>query len=324
MRSLIKFFTGKYVYAICSGILICGFFTYTLLDAFVIKKVYIIDSAPDAGHSDNTVYSEAKEQVTAEKNQPKAIITDNSYIDNNISISIETVIEDDVSYYVADIKLSDVKYLKAAFAQGMYGKNITEKTSDIAKNNNAIFAINGDYYGFRDDGLIIRNARLYRENLKKAPYDETLAIYDDGRMEIISESQTDVDALLRDDIYHTFSFGPVLVLDGKAVDRATLKKKSSVPISKNPRTAIGQIEPLHYIAVVVDGRSKTSSGMTLSELAEVFVERGCSIAYNLDGGGSSTMYFNGNVINNPTDGRKAGERKISDIIYLEGTGNWYE
>lgn len=324
MRSLIKFFTGKYVYAICSGILICGFFTYTLLDAFVIKKVYIIDSAPDAGHSDNTVYSEAKEQVTAEKNQPKAIITDNSYIDNNISISIETVIEDDVSYYVADIKLSDVKYLKAAFAQGMYGKNITEKTSDTAKNNNAIFAINGDYYGFRDDGLIIRNARLYRENLKKAPYDETLAIYDDGRMEIISESQTDVDALLRDDIYHTFSFGPVLVLDGKAVDRATLKKKSSVPISKNPRTAIGQIEPLHYIAVVVDGRSKTSSGMTLSELAEVFVERGCSIAYNLDGGGSSTMYFNGNVINNPTDGRKAGERKISDIIYLEGTGNWYE
>lgn len=324
MRSLIKFFTGKYVYAICSGILICGFFTYTLLDAFVIKKVYIIDSAPDAGHSDNTVYSEAKEQVTAEKNQPKAIITDNSYIDNNISISIETVIEDDVSYYVADIKLSDVKYLKAAFAQGMYGKNITEKTSDTAKNNNAIFAINGDYYGFRDDGLIIRNARLYRENLKKAPYDETLAIYDDGRMEIISESQTDVDALLRDDIYHTFSFGPVLVLDGKAVDRATLKKKSSVPISKNPRTAIGQIEPLHYIAVVVDGRSKTSSGMTLSELAEVFVERGCSIAYNLDGGGSSTMYFNGNVINNPTDGRKASERKISDIIYLEGTGNWYE
>lgn len=324
MRSLIKFFTGKYVYAICSGILICGFFTYTLLDAFVIKKVYIIDSAPDAGHSDNTVYSEAKEQVTAEKNQPKAIITDNSYIDNNISISIETVIEDDVSYYVADIKLSDVKYLKAAFAQGMYGKNITEKTSDTAKNNNAIFAINGDYYGFRDDGLIIRNARLYRENLKKAPYDETLAIYDDGRMEIISESQTDVDALLRDDIYHTFSFGPVLVLDGKAVDRATLKKKSSVPISKNPRTAIGQIEPLHYIAVVVDGRSKTSSGMTLSELAEVFVERGCSIAYNLDGGGSSTMYFNGNVINNPTDGRKACERKISDIIYLEGTGNWYE
>lgn len=324
MKTLVKFLTGKYVYAICSGILISGFFTYTLLDAFVIKKVYIIESALDTGHSENAFYSEAEEEETAEKNEPKAIITDTSYFDNNISISIETVTEADVSYYVADIKLSAIKYLKAAFAQGTYGKNITEKTSDTAKNNNAIFAINGDYYGFRDDGLIIRNARLYRENMKKAPYDETLSVFNDGRMEIISESQTDVDELLRNDIYHTFSFGPVLVVDGKAVDRATLKKKSAVPTSKNPRTAIGQIEPLHYIAVVVDGRSNTSNGMTLSELADIFVRRGCSIAYNLDGGGSSTLYFNGNVINNPTDGRKAGERKISDIIYLEGTGGLNE
>jgi exopolysaccharide biosynthesis protein len=61
--------------------------------------------------------------------------------------------------------------------------------------------------------------------------------------------------------------------------------------------------------------------MSLSDLAQKFEERGCTVAYNLDGGGSSTMYFNGEVINNPTDGRHEGERKISDIIYINGSGN---
>jgi exopolysaccharide biosynthesis protein len=249
----------------------------------------------------------------------EAVITENSYKDENISINIEKISEDGVNYYVADIKVADVQYLSTAFAEGTFGKNITEATSAMAQDNNAIFAINGDYYGFRDDGLIIRNSVIYRDNPKKAPYDESLALYDDGHMEIINENDADSNTLLQGGVYQTFSFGPTLVMDGKAVDQEILKDKSAVPTSKNPRTAIGQIEPLHYIIVVVDGRTKISSGMTLSELAQVFVDRGCSIAYNLDGGGSSTMYFNGKVVNYPTDGRYAGERKVSDIIYIEGS-----
>lgn len=327
MKAIIKFFAKRYVYAIFVGLLISGAFTYTLLDAFVIKKVYVIDSNAQVNNIADDVInlnSELQDIAETDKMEKDFIITDNSYKDENISISIEKLSENGVNYYIADIKVSDVRYLRTAFAEGTFGKNITEATSAMAENNNAVFAVNGDYYGFRDDGLIIRNSLVYRANPKEAPYNEALALYDDGRMEIIKEGEADTDLLLQEGIYQTFSFGPVLVLDGKAVEENVLKEKSAVPTSKNPRTAIGQIEPLHYIVVVADGRTKISSGMTLSELAQVFVNRGCSIAYNLDGGGSSTMYFNGKIINYPTDGRNAGERKVSDIIYIEGSGASYE
>jgi exopolysaccharide biosynthesis protein len=68
--------------------------------------------------------------------------------------------------------------------------------------------------------------------------------------------------------------------------------------------------------IVSDGRTSESQGLSLLQLAQEFKERGCTVAYNLDGGGSSTMYFNGEIINKPTDGRSMGERKVSDIVYF--------
>jgi exopolysaccharide biosynthesis protein len=110
------------------------------------------------------------------------------------------------------------------------------------------------------------------------------------------------------------SFGPALLIDGDvAVDSNSEVSRS---MNSNPRTAIGQISPLHYIVIVSDGRTDASKGLSLLELANEFKERGCEVAYNLDGGGSSTMYFNGKVINNPTDGRSISEREVSDIVYI--------
>jgi exopolysaccharide biosynthesis protein len=54
----------------------------------------------------------------------------------------------------------------------------------------------------------------------------------------------------------------------------------------------------------------------LLQLAQVFLDQGCIIAYNLDGGSSSTMYFNGEIVNNHTDGRRDQEREVSDIVYI--------
>ena len=88
-------------------------------------------------------------------------------------------------------------------------------------------------------------------------------------------------------------------------------------MSSNPRTAIGIVDSLHYIVLVSDGRTSESEGLSLYEVAEIMQEYGCSTAYNLDGGGSSTMYFNGQIINNPTtNGRKISERSVSDIVYI--------
>ena len=88
-------------------------------------------------------------------------------------------------------------------------------------------------------------------------------------------------------------------------------------MADNPRTAIGVYEPGHYILLVSDGRTKESKGLTLYELAEFLQELGVTTAYNLDGGGSSTMVFQGEIVNNPTtNGRKITERSVSDIVYI--------
>ena len=87
--------------------------------------------------------------------------------------------------------------------------------------------------------------------------------------------------------------------------------------ASNPRTAIGIIDDLHYVFVVSDGRTEESEGLSLVQLAEFLSDLGAVTAYNLDGGGSSTMVFNGEVINNPTtNGSRIQERSVSDIVYI--------
>ena len=296
---------------------------YTLLDAFVIPKSYVVVAQDQIGNSvidiqDDTEvhYIEGVEASTsstqADEVQTEVIITDHSYIDEHININIERIEEGEVVFYVADVQLSDVSYLKTAFANNTFGKNITQTTSEMAKANNAIFAINGDYYGFRDTGLVIRNGLLYRDVPSNTTNDQSLTIDREGELGIVDNSESTGTELIDSGILQSFTFGPTLVFDGQvcATNETTVSQRS------NPRTAIGQISPLHYIFIVVDGRTDESKGMTLRELAQEFVDRGATVAYNLDGGGSAAMWLNGNIINNPTSGHKDGERKISDIIYI--------
>jgi exopolysaccharide biosynthesis protein len=242
-----------------------------------------------------------------------AIITSTSYQDAQIQITVETVRQYDTTFYVADIRLASADYLKTAFANNTYGRNIKAATSSIAAGHNAILAINGDYYGFRDYGFVLRNGVLYRAIAKDAA-SEALAVTGDGDFQIIQEKSTTAQALADAGIRQVFSFGPTLVHDGEITVDANDEVGQSM--SSNPRTAIGQISPLHYIFIVSDGRTAASAGLSLLQLAQEFAGRGCTVAYNLDGGGSSTMVLNGQVINNPTDGRSSGERSVSDIVYI--------
>ena len=241
------------------------------------------------------------------------VITDHSYQDANIQITIETVRAYNTDIYVADVVVSDVAYLKTALANNTYGRNIKEATSDMAEEHDAILAINGDYYGFRNAGFVIRNGVLYRTTARSGT-NEDLVVHADGSFEIIDEASSDAQALYDEGALQVFTFGPGLIQDGEI----SVSSGSEVSQSKssNPRTAIGMIDPLHYIFVVSDGRTSQSAGLSLLELAEMMQAYGVTEAYNLDGGGSSTMVFNGQVINNPTDGRSYGERRVSDIIYI--------
>ena len=240
-------------------------------------------------------------------------ITDRSYEDETISIAITECRVYDSAVYVADIQLSSVEYLKTAFAEDSYGKNVTEKTSSIAERNGAILAINGDYYGAQETGYVLRGGVLYRSSASKNQ--EDLVINADGSFSIITEGEISAEELLADGAQQILSFGPALIVDGTiAVSEGEEVGKAK---SSNPRTAIGVIDPLHYVFVVSDGRTEESEGLSLYELADFMQSLGVTTGYNLDGGGSSTMVFNGEVINNPTSsGRSIKERSVSDIVYI--------
>jgi len=227
------------------------------------------------------------------------------------SIEVEEIYIGASRCYIADVMIRDMACMRAAYAYDTFESKRREVSSEMAKRWNAVIAINGDYYSYRSDGIIVRNGSLDRNRPKR----EMLAIYDDGHMEIVDETKVDIELLMARGLLHTFSFGPTLVRDGKAIeDFSSSKVKNS-----NPRTGVGQIEPGHFIFIVVDGRQDDSHGMTLSHYAQVFEDYGCELAYNFDGGASSEMIFLGEPINQPSGNlavAQGSERTISDILFL--------
>lgn len=236
------------------------------------------------------------------------------YSDSNTSIILKQYRAYDSDIYVADVTVSDVSVLKTALANNTYGRNITDTTSNMAKENNAILAINGDYYGARQAGYVIRNGNLYRNTSGDR---DALVITKTGEFEFVSENETTAEALLQSGAYQVLSFGPVLLEDREI--SVGENDEVGMAMASNPRTAIGYLGNNHYVFVVSDGRTSESAGLSLYEMATFMKELGVTDAYNLDGGGSSTMVFKGEIINNPTtNGRSNQERSVSDIVYIGG------
>lgn len=286
-------------------------------DRFLIPHVEVTDvAAYEAEHSSVSTATGAQAGAAG-----PATVTDSTFDDGSTSVTLATMTSgtgsSTVTYYVADVILSDATALRSAFANNQFGENITQTTSEIAAANGAIFAINGDYYGFRSTGIEIRNGVAYRDEGAR----DGLAFYADGHVEVYDETQTTADALVASGVWNTLSFGPAIVQGGTVVDGI-----DDVEVDTNvgnhsiqgdqPRTAVGVIDDNHLVFVVVDGRQEGySAGVTLPELADIMLSLGATTAYNLDGGGSSTMYFNGRVVNSPSNG---GERGTSDILYVAG------
>lgn len=266
----------------------------------------------DTGSAGDTG-SEGTEAKDDESASSYPVTTANSYSDGNISITLTEYRKYDTTIYVADVQITSVSDLKTAFADSSYGRNITEKTSEIAEDVNAILAVNGDFYGAQESGYVIRNGVLYRDTAAEDRQD--LVIYEDGSFEVVEESEVTALELLDKGAWQVLSFGPGLVEDGEIA--VSENEEVGKAMASNPRTALGITEDGHYLFVVSDGRTSESEGLSLYEMAEFMQSLGSVTAYNLDGGGSSTMYFNGEVVNNPTtSGRSIKERSVSDIVYI--------
>ena len=316
----------KHIWFICFSAALIAFSTYIALDTFVIPRVYNsnatemntsmftnIGKTPVSGNDSNAQSQTQAEQSTSASNESttEKSTSGADYQDENISITMSEYYENNTKIYVADVKLSSAEYLKAAFANDSYGKNITETTSSMAQSHNAILAVNGDYYGVQESGYVIRNGVVYRDTAKGS---DVLCIYANGTMEIVSDSEYTADELVSKGVWQAFTFGPSLVENSSIT--VGVNDEVGKAMANNPRTAIGMIDTNHFVFVVSDGRTSESSGLSLYQLAQFMQKLGVKTAYNLDGGGSSTMYFNGQVINNPTSGGSIKERGVSDIVYI--------
>lgn len=303
---MLQFLKKPYRWAVVFSLITTLSVTYILMDTFVIPRAGTVFASNISASVEGTV---SISDTTTEETSADTI---SEYKDSNIQITISTVNKYNTYFYVADIKVSSAAYFKTAFAKNTYGRNIKQTTSVMAENNNAIFAINGDYYGFRNYGFVLRNGVLYRSTSGDG---DALVIDKSGNFSIADESTADAQNLADKGAWQILSFGPALVNNGEI----TVNSGSEVgqSMASNPRTAIGQVSSLHYIVIVSDGRTSESEGLSLLQLAQEMKARGCTIAYNLDGGGSSTMWFNGNIINNPvSNGSSSGERSVSDIVYF--------
>lgn len=294
------------------------------LDRFVVPHVVVSDVAAYEAAQNATAAATATPSATATDEATDAtastpVTTATSYTSDDTSISITTYTQgtgdDTITYYVADLTLSDATNLRGAFANNQFGENITALVSETATANNAILAVNGDYYGFRDSGIVIRNGVVFRDSGAR----EGLAMYRDGTVKVYDETQTTAAQLVADGVWNTLSFGPAIVESGAAVSGIdqvevdTNVGNHSIQ-GEQPRTAIGVAADGHILLVVVDGRDPGySRGATLPELADILISLGATTAYNLDGGGSSELWFNGVVVNQPSNG---GERATSDILYI--------
>ena len=241
----------------------------------------------------------------------EVVVTENSYTSPEVSITIETVVtgegSDKITYYVADIYVASLDNFKTHTAHGEMIYFDTQPALEMAQEANAILAISGDFLTYQQNGFLIRNGETYVSDRNYS----ICVLYPDGTMETHDRGSYQIEDILERNPVQVWSFGPVLLDEnGNVRDRYDISDAVSYP---NPRSAIGYYEPGHYCFVIVDGRQDGhSKGMRIPELAQVFADLGCPVAYNLDGGGTAVMIFDGEVYSRQSN----GGRDLGDMLVI--------
>lgn len=328
----------KFLGAIIYGSILMLFTVYVVLDIFVIQHKYQ-ENATDINESlfDATpVPTPTLSPTPVVKATPSAtptpgptatptptptpsifsteeIVTEDFYSNDHLAVRVTNHYEYQTNVHVAEVWVSSPRYLMSAFARDTYGMHVNEKTTVLAQKNEAVLAINGDNYGQRQGGYVVRNGVTYRS--KGDTTKDVLCILANGDFRFSYGKDLDsLDTYVNMGAWQVFSFGPVLLDNNEIMISKNFEIKDNY--GSNPRTAIGMIEPNHYILLCSDGRTKKDKGLSCYELAEFMQSLGCTKAFNLDGGGSSTMVFMNKVVNFPTTYGNYSERAVADIIYV--------
>lgn len=230
-----------------------------------------------------------------------------SYHDDTLDIQVHRLRAFDTPLFIAFVQIADPSQLRTALARP-HPSQATARTNVIGKRANAVLAVNGDWFGFHNAGIIYRQGELLRSR-PNAEYD-ALIIDRRGDFHLVCPlTEEGFQAACGGETpLHSFCFGPALVRDGEIVDNADRA------VTYKQRMAIGQIDALSYVLVCCDGpEERDSVGLSIPQLSRILQAVGARQAYNLDGGQSTYMYFNGTKVNGQKEGKG---RAVGDIVYF--------
>lgn len=247
------------------------------------------------------------------------VVAENRYQSQNVSVTVEQKTYNRSTYYFADIYVRDISCFRTAVALDYKEYNEGARKNcmqvpQLSELTDAIVAISGDNYVFRNAGVLaVRNGLEWAN--KEPLTDDICILYYDGTVETFFSKSAAVrreyiERVYEKGPYQIWCFGPSLLDENGQIP----KSYNSSVSDANPRSAFGYYEPGHYCFLLGDGRQAGYSiGLTLAEMSEIFSSLGCKVAYNLDGGDTVAMTFRGALVNRPEESEP---RAVSDILYI--------
>ena len=266
------------------------------------------------------------------------------YIDDTLLVICWKEIIDGNTCTFCEVKMQDGSQIRRKLAGDMFGSDVLEYTTSMHKATNSVVSMNADYYRFRDMGIVVYNRQLYRFNdnlylnrygqdLKKYNCVDTMFVtgsgdflffhqYDETTPEITQQFVTD------NDIVFSIAFGPVLVENGMLNSSRDFEEEW-YPIGEvntgYSRAGIGQVDRLHYLYMSLNHSDEKQARWHVKEFAQHFYEKGVLNAYNLDGGQTGEVVFQGNEAYNHVDHvNGTSSRQVSDMIYFASAINGEE
>lgn len=276
------------------------------------KKYYFLSNSTMATGwhkiGNQQYYFNEKTGQLVKSSSSKPIITKSAdkytYQSSTLKISLQRKSVHNISYWTAHIKTASPNQLKSSLSYGTYGGK-RQTTSSAVSSNSGIIGVNGSAFDYDTGrpsplGMCIKNGTIYGDY---ATSYSVMAVKKDGTLYTPAHGLYGRD-LLAAGVKDTYNFGPVLIND----------RKAQLPWAETekyyPRTAIGMVRPGDYVLLVTDTGNYT--GLNHWDMVNIFQSYGCKYAYNLDGGGSSTLYFNGKVMNRLI----SDERPCGDFLYF--------
>ena len=233
------------------------------------------------------------------------------YHDDSLDVRVETFRRHDTTVMAVYVRVADPSQLRTALAARPPSQK-TVVVSTMAKKNNAVLAINGDYFSFHQSGVVVRGGKTWRN--RPDGKRDILIVDENGSFTILPQCTKEDYASYTGTVMHAFCFGPGLVVDGQPLTSLEHADVGNAPAKATQRIAIGQTGPLEYLIIATEGpENKGSRGFTILQMAELCQEMGCVNAYNLDGGSSSSVVLDGKKINSLSTGKI---RPVGDCIYF--------